>query len=86
MLTRQDEQKVIARFSKVMQDKLDVRDYKGRMGWRKKRTDQLLYLLEDEVSELWDAIWHNKGEIKDEAVDVALYAMMIHDVAGRKKV
>ena len=82
--TRKDEQKVIAQFGKEMQAKLDVRDYKGRLGWREKNIGVLYAFLEDEMTELREAIFYKK-DIKGEAVDVANSAMFIYDIIGRKK-
>ena len=67
-----------------MQDKLDVRDYKGRLGWREKNIGVLYAFLEDEMTELREAIFYKK-DIKGEAVDVANSAMFIYDIIGRKK-
>jgi len=87
MPTRADEQKVIARFGKAMQSKLDVREYKGRMGWRTKEAWELYDLATDEMKELKDALLMEKvDDIKKEAADVGNRVMMIHDVIGRKKV
>ena len=94
--TRSDEQKVIARFGKEMQFKLDERNKKGRMGWRSKRITTLFNLLMKEVNELEDAIFCckycnvvkdiNIEDVKKECADIANFCMMIHDVVGRKKV
>jgi len=82
-MTKLDEKKFIAQFGEAAEKKLDLRYKKGRMGWRKKSTLELFYLLQGEVYELYLAIIRKEG-IEDEAVDVSNFAMFIYDKAKNK--
>ena len=66
MTPRQEEQKLTQEFAKAMMKKLDLRSSKGRLGWRKKTVTELLELLEREKEELYQAIYHGKGDVKGE--------------------
>ena len=89
MTLKQQEQILIEAFGKEMQEKLDKRSNKGRLGWRKKSMEELFQLLLEEKRELGRALFKNKvllnkkhsKEVRDEAIDVANFAMMIWDKA-----
>lgn len=89
MTLKQQEQTLIEAFGKEMQKKLDKRSNKGRLGWRKKDIINLYKLLLGEVRELLEAVSKSEGksskEIRDEAIDVANFAMMIWDKASKNK-
>ena len=79
---------IIRHFAAAMERKLAANDgVKG--GWRDDGKFQLLRCLRAECDELSDALyealrtgWANTAAIRDEACDVALYALMIADVCG----
>ncbi len=74
-------------FSAKMRDRLIANLGKG--GWKDKSSAYLLRRLLEEVAELVEALDEGtQGEIEEEAVDVANFAMMIGDpkrIANMKK-
>lgn len=78
-MSRQDEQKLIREFGELMQQKLDERSHKGRLGWRNKDINTLLQWLDEEVAELKLELKRNPEEAKRECADIANVAMFIND-------
>jgi NTP pyrophosphatase (non-canonical NTP hydrolase) len=78
----------IKKFAEAMQAKLNKNehkkcsvmnnDQKGRQ-WKHCSYDWLLFRLRQEVMELEEAYMKNHEDIKEEAVDVANFAMMFFD-------
>ena len=69
----------VARFAEAMERKLAANDHKPH--WRRYSTVHLLTRLFDEFLELQEAVDDGVPErIRDEAVDVAAFAMMIWDM------
>jgi len=88
-MSRIKEKALIKEFGEAQLAKLDVRSEKyERLGWRQKDISDLLYWLGAERNELESAIaGGNVEEMKDEAIDVSLLAMMIYDkVSGNSKI
>lgn len=68
----------VEQFANAMEKRLQENDYKGKYGWTGWKKIKLLQMLFAEVYELMWAIVKNSN-IKEEACDVANFAMMIYD-------
>lgn len=80
----------IMQFSTAMEENMRKHDEdKGRHGWFKMDPKTLLEKLMGEVLELSDTLVEypntNSQKIIDECADVANYAMIIADIAKRRK-
>lgn len=81
MTTEEYERPTVRHFAAQMERVLRENDHKG--GWENCTVQEMFTGLLREVVELHDAIEHGNGDILREACDVANFAMMIADVAGR---
>ena len=75
------EKEIVLEFSEAMLSKIKERHNRYvPLGWKTMDTKRLITLLEAELAELKEAI-ENKSDtsIKDEAVDIANYAMFIYN-------
>lgn len=71
----------LAAFASAMESTLKANDHKG--GWEDETSSWLFRRLLDETGELRRAVFSgDRIATKDEAVDVANFAMMIYDVAA----
>lgn len=75
----------VRKFAEAMERKLQEHDHdRGEDGWLADDPASLLPRIEEELEELKDACspWHfsQAERARDEAVDVANFAMMIYDV------
>jgi len=81
-MSREKEQQLIKDFGKLMQQKLDERSSKGRLGWRKQDLETLFSWLTEEVGELEEVLQFNPinpEEVMRECADIANVAMFIWD-------
>lgn len=69
----------VVQFAQRMEEKLADNDHKP--GWKHCSREELFTSLLLEVDELEDALFDG-GNVIDEAVDVANFAMMIADITG----
>lgn len=70
----------VSQFARLMEERLQKHDHKGRYGWAGYRKRVLLEMLHGELCELSEAVFtHNEEEIRKEAADLANFAMMIAD-------
>ena len=70
--------KPLRAFSVAMEEKLRRRDHRGRTGWRTASQERLFNLLWREFMELHAQM--ARGEpVAGECVDIANFAMMLHD-------
>lgn len=75
--------KVIQEFGKEQEKILKNNDYKR--DWLHVSINYLLSRLNDEIYELKEAVLEGTDkEIQHECVDVANFAMMIHDIYGKQ--
>lgn len=77
----QTEEEIVRAFSKGMLAKIEERHNRYvPLGWKTMDTKRLITLLEAELKELKEAL-ESKSEtdIKDEAIDIANYAMFIYN-------
>ena len=75
------EKEIVLEFSEAMLSKIEKRHNRYvPLGWKTMDTKRLITLLEAELAELKEAI-ESKSDtsIKDEAVDIANYAMFIYN-------
>jgi len=79
--TKRQEKQIVKDFSLGMYDKIQKRHNRFQpLGWKTMDTKRLLALLTNELEELKEAIDSDVIEdIKDEAIDVANYAMFIYE-------
>lgn len=74
---------IIAAFARAMEAKMCENDARGKGEWRTQAHHELLMALEDEIDELFDAIYAgDRPAALAEACDVALCALMSVDVIG----
>jgi len=79
-MTNQNRRQSVNRFADSMEKTLRTNDHKGRYGWSGWQKVSIFRLLMVEVGELALAIAkNNEDAIRDEACDVANFAMMIYD-------
>ncbi len=88
MATRHDEIEVMRWFVLHMLHNLDLAAGQGgkeRLGWRNLNARRLFTDLTGEVSELGDALLYTTDlqQVISEAADVANFAMMVADTAGK---
>ena len=83
-MSRDKEISLITRFGQLMQQKLDERSHKGRLGWRHKGIEEMLGWLKEEAEELLIEIETNPEEAQRECADVANIAMFIWDKLNTK--
>lgn len=78
---KQQEKQIVDGFSLAMFNKIQTRHNRFvPLGWKTMDSKRLLQLLAHELSELKEA--HEEGDadkIRDEAIDVANYAMFIYE-------
>lgn len=76
------EQEIVQNFSKSMLEKIQVRHNRyAPLGWKTMDMKRLISLLKGELAELEEAIASNMSYmVQDEAIDVANYAMFIHEL------
>lgn len=71
----------VMEFARAMEERLRANEHKG--GWKHIHRDVLATMLQGEVDELLSAIRAGADNaIRDEAADVANFAMMLVDVCG----
>jgi NTP pyrophosphatase (non-canonical NTP hydrolase) len=77
------EQQIVTSFSSAMLAKIEERHNRYvPLGWKTMDMKRLISLLEAEVQELKEAVEKNsETDIRDESVDIANYAMFIHNQA-----
>ena len=82
--TKENIRPSVMQFAMAMERKLRANDHKG--GWEHMSVHDVYHSLNCEMMELRDAIRAGIAkEIRDEAADVANFAMMIFDNEGRRK-
>ena len=82
--TKENIRPSVMQFAMAMERKLRKNDFKG--GWEHMSNFDLHTLLVKEMEELYIAMpGTNRKHTRDEAVDVANFAMMIFDNEGRRK-
>lgn len=77
----QTEKEIVVAFSDAMLKKIEERHNRYvPLGWKTMDMKRLITLLEGELKELKEALENNSNtDIKDEAIDIANYAMFIHN-------
>lgn len=82
LATNNMEKQIIENFSKEMLDKIELRrDRYVPLAWQTLDFKRLISLLYSEISGLQDAVKDGNVDLaKGEAVDVANYAMFIHNL------
>jgi len=81
--TKENCRREVEWFAGMMEKKLRANDHKG--GWHNCKNDYLFKRIREEITELADAILYEDGDVIDEAVDVANFAMMIADNFRRRQ-
>lgn len=73
------EKEIVDTFSKKMYEKIQLRHNRyAPLGWKTMDLKRLIHLLEGELEEL------KENPSKDEAIDVANYAMFIYELSDEK--
>lgn len=82
MTIKNKENKIVADFCGLMYKKIELRHNRyAPLGWKTMDMKRLITLLEGEMAELKEAYGaKDKKGMRDEAVDVANYAMFIHEL------
>lgn len=78
-----NEQELIQEFALKMNEKLDMRKNRYQpMAWKSMDLKRLIKLLKGELEELEESFNENNTEgIREEAIDVANFALFIHEVS-----
>lgn len=76
----QEEKLIVEEFAKKMLEKIQLRHNRyAPLGWKTMDMKRLITLLEGELKELKESV--TKSEQRDEALDIANYAMFIHELS-----
>lgn len=77
-----EEKAIVTEFSEKMYGKVQLRHNRyAPLGWKTMDVKRLITLLKGELAELEESLLEgNRGDAAEEAIDIANYAMFLHEV------